>query len=40
MLHSYYRNSKSTFLLLLPAKLISALTAVVADPPSSLFPYF
>ena len=38
MVHPYYRSSKSTSLLLLSAKLISALAAVVADPPSSPLP--
>ena len=44
MLYPYYRSSKSTSLLLLPAKLVSALAAVVAvvavvaDPPSSPLP--
>ena len=38
MLHPYYRNSKSTFLLLFPVKLVSTLAAVVADLPSSLLP--
>ena len=39
MLHPYYKSSRSTSPLILPAKLISAvsaLAAVVADPPSSL----
>jgi len=38
MLYPYYRSSKSTSSRLLPAKLVSALAAVVpvvADPPSS-----
>ena len=38
MLHLYYRSSKSTSSLLLPAKLVSALAAVVADPPSFPLP--
>ena len=41
MLYPYYRSSKSTSPRLLPAKLVSALAAVVAvvaDPPSSPLP--
>ena len=38
MVLPYYRSSKSTSSLLLPAKLVSALAAVVADPPSSPLP--
>jgi hypothetical protein len=44
MLHPYYRSSMSTSPLILPAKLVSAvstvsaLAAVVADPPSSPLP--
>ena len=35
MLYLYYRSSKSTSSLLLLTKLVSALTAIVTDPPSS-----
>ena len=41
MLHPYYRSSKFTSPRLFPAKLVSALAAVVAvvaDPPSSPLP--
>ena len=38
MVYPYYRSFKSTSLLLLPVKLISALAAIVADPPSSPLP--
>ena len=38
MLYPYYRSFKSTSSLLLSAKLISTLAAVVADSPSSPLP--